>query len=77
MIFLNTYFVSSHMYPENPEETQVIVGSMNIINPLTTVAISKLQEMIDGSTYILVCSIATALDSDINQTTGLDAHLSM
>ena len=30
-VFLNTIFVSSHMYPENPEETQVIVGSMNII----------------------------------------------
>ena len=26
----NTIFVSSHMYPENPEETQVIVSSMNI-----------------------------------------------
>ena len=23
-------FVSSHMYPENPEGTQVIVGSMNM-----------------------------------------------
>ena len=29
-IFLNTFFVSSHMYPENPEGTQVIVGSMNM-----------------------------------------------
>ena len=28
--FLNTIFVSSHMYPENPEGTQVIVGSMNM-----------------------------------------------
>ena len=28
--FLNTIFVPSHMYPENPEETQVIVGSMNM-----------------------------------------------
>ena len=28
--FFNTIFVSSHMYPENPEETQVIVGSMNM-----------------------------------------------
>ena len=25
-----TGFVSSHMYPENPEGTQVIVGSMNM-----------------------------------------------
>ena len=30
LIFLNTIFVLSHMYPENPEGTQVIVGSMNM-----------------------------------------------
>ena len=29
--FKNTIFVSSHMYPENPEGTQVIVGSMNMV----------------------------------------------
>ena len=28
--FLNRIFVSSHMYPENQEGTQVIVGSMNM-----------------------------------------------
>ena len=28
--FFNTIFVSSRMYPENPEGTQVIVGSMNM-----------------------------------------------
>ena len=28
--FFNTIFVSSHMYPENPEGTQVIVGSWNM-----------------------------------------------
>ena len=28
--FKNTIFVSSHIYPENPEGTQVIVGSMNM-----------------------------------------------
>ena len=28
--FFNTIFVSSHMYPENPEGTQVIVDSMNM-----------------------------------------------
>ena len=28
--FINTIFVSSHMYPENPEGTRVIVGSMNM-----------------------------------------------
>ena len=29
-LFFNTIFVSSHMCPENPEGTQVIVGSMNM-----------------------------------------------
>ena len=28
--FFNAIFVSSHMYPENPKGTQVIVGSVNI-----------------------------------------------
>ena len=28
--FSTQFFVSSHMYPENPEGTQVIVGSMNM-----------------------------------------------
>ena len=28
--FFNTIFVSSHMYPEKPEGTQVIIGSMNM-----------------------------------------------
>ena len=27
---VKTIFVSSHMFPENPEGTQVIVGSMNM-----------------------------------------------
>ena len=30
LTFLNTIFVSSHMYPENPDGTQVIVSSMNM-----------------------------------------------
>ena len=30
LFFFNTIFVSSHMYPENPEGTQVIIGSMNM-----------------------------------------------
>ena len=46
-------------------------------NPLTPVAISKLLDMISKSTYILACSISTALDSDINQTAGSGGHLSM
>ena len=28
--FFNTIFISSHMYPENPEGTQVTIGSMNM-----------------------------------------------
>ena len=30
LLFFNTIFVSNHMYPEKPEETQVILGSMNM-----------------------------------------------
>ena len=30
IFFFNTIFVSSHIYPENPKGTQVIVGSMNM-----------------------------------------------
>ena len=41
-----------------------------VINPLTTVAISKLLEMIGRFIYVLARSIATALHSDINQTAG-------
>ena len=48
-----------------------------MFNPLTTVAISKLLETIGKSAYILACSIATALHSDIDQTAGLSGHLSM
>ena len=42
--FLNTIFVSSHMYPENPEGTQVIVGSMNmdVSNPSFAASSSNL-----------------------------------
>ena len=46
-------------------------------NPLTTVATSKLLEMIGRATYILACLNATALHSDINQTAGLGGHQSM
>ena len=48
-----------------------------LVNPLTPVAISKSQEMIGRSAYILACSITTALHSDINQTAGSRGHLSM
>ena len=52
------------------------------INPNTPmpVAISKPLEMIGKSTYILACPIATAPDSDIDQTAGSGGrggHLSM
>ena len=46
-------------------------------NPLTPIAISKPLEMIGKSTYILACPIATATDSDIDQTAGSGGHLSM
>ena len=40
------------------------------INPLTPTAIQKLLEIIDRVRLYPSCSFATALDSDINQTTG-------
>ena len=46
-------------------------------NSFTTVAISKLPEMIGRSTYFLAWSILTALHSDINQTAGSGDTLSM
>ena len=41
---------------------------------MTPVAISKLLEMIGRSAYILARQIATAPDSDINQTAGSHGH---
>ena len=46
-IFVNTIFVSSHMYPENPDGTQVIVGSMNM---------GYISDTIAGSFEILILS---------------------
>ena len=46
-------------------------------NPLTPTAIQKLLEIIDRVRLYPSCSFATALDSDINQTTGSGGHLSM
>ena len=48
-----------------------------VINPFTSVAISKLLEMISRFTYVLGCSITNALHSDINQTAGSGGHLSV
>ena len=44
---------------------------MYIFNPLTPTAIQKLLEIIDRVRLYPSCSFATALDSDINQTTRL------
>ena len=46
-------------------------------NPLTPTAYRKLLEIIDIVRIYPSCSFATALDSDINQTTGSGGHLSM
>ena len=48
-----------------------------LYNPLRLVAISKQLEWIGRSAYILTWSIATALHSDINQTSGSGGHLNM
>ena len=53
------------------------------VNPLTTATISKQLKFIGGSAYILIsayileCSFASVLHSDINQTAGSSSHLSM
>ena len=46
-------------------------------NPLTPTVIWKLLEIIGRVRLCPSCSFATALDSDINQTTGSGGHLSM
>ena len=48
-----------------------------LYNPLTPVAISKLLEMIVRSVHVLLIKLATAPDSDINQTTGSHGSVSM
>ena len=48
-----------------------------LYNPLTPIAISKQLELIGSSVYLLACSFATALHSDINQTAGSGGHPSM
>ena len=60
---------------------EYIISFMNMligsITPLRPVAISKQLEWIGRSAYILACSIATALHSDINQTAGSGGYLNM
>ena len=46
-------------------------------NPLRPTVIPKLLEIIGRVRLCPSCSFATALDSDINQTTGSGGHLSM
>ena len=46
-------------------------------NPLTPTVIQKLLKIIGRVRLCPSCSFATALDSDINQTTGSGGHLSM
>ena len=48
-----------------------------IVNPLKTTVIQKLLEIIGIVRLCPSCSFATALDSDINQTTGTGGLLSM
>ena len=56
---------------------RLLPKSLLLINYLLTVAISKLLEIIGRPAYILACSIATALHSDINQTASSGGHLSL
>ena len=48
-----------------------------LLNPLRPTAIPKLLEIIGRVRLYPSCSFATALNSDINQTTGSGGHLSM
>ena len=50
---------------------------ITLYNPLRPTAIQKLLEIIDRVRLYPSCSFATALDLDINQTTGSGGHLSM
>ena len=48
-----------------------------LYNPLRLTAIQKLLEIIGRVCSYSSCLFATAVDSDINQTTGSGGHLSM
>ena len=43
----NTFFVSNHRYPENPEVTQVIVGSLNM-GYISDTARNQLLQLLDS-----------------------------
>jgi hypothetical protein len=53
------------------------INNVLSINPLRPTAIQKLLEIIGRVRLYSSCSFATALDSDINQTTSSGGHLSM
>ena len=55
----------------------IYINLQQCINPLRLTAIQKLLEIIGKVRLYPSCSFATALDSDINQTTGSGGHLSM
>ena len=52
-------------------------STVTIFNPLRPTAIQKLLEIIGRVRLYPSCSFATALDSDMNQTTGSGGHLNM
>ena len=56
--------------PRPLTHTTSIFLHLRCLNPLTPTAIQKLLEIIDRVRLYPSCSFATALDSDINQTTG-------
>ena len=65
-------FISSSGLQNQPETEK-----LQVINHFKIGANSKLLETVDKSTYIFACSLATAFDSDINQTAVSSGHLSM
>ena len=61
----------------SPKQLYILFNFEDGINPLRPTAIQKLLEIIGRVRLYPSYSFATALDSDINQTTGSGGHLSM
>ena len=69
--------ISVYIPTRNSKKNCFIWIHTSAVNPLRPTAIQKLLEIIGRVRLYPLCSFATALDSDINQTTGSGGHLSM
>ena len=66
-----------HRRPNRRQRVIQRVENCIVYNPLTPTVIQKLLEIIGRVRLCPSCSFATALDSNINQTTGTGGLLSM